>query len=119
MKGAGWLTYWGTDEGTSEAMQHDGSGRTAKCVPVAARQSSTRVEAQGVLVAASHPGPQCIATDNAGAVAKWNQILHIVKNNMLGRYLRKKPWGLRLDGDVWEAAANLAVRKGPDDIRVI
>ena len=116
---ADWIAYWGDDEGTLKAATHSADCRTAKCVPLAARQSSTRVEAQGVLVAAAHPGPQCIATDNIGTVTRWSQLLHAVKYDTLPLLLRRRPWGLRPDGDVWEAAAHLIARKGPDSIRVI
>ena len=107
------------DEGTAKAMSHDDTGRTAKCVTRGARQSYTRVEAQGVLIAAARPGPQCVATDNAGAVAKWNALLHLIRHGALHRFLRRRPWGLRADGDLWAAAAKLIKHKGPESIRVI
>ena len=114
-----WIVYEEADEDTHQAERRTTAGTTAKCVPLAARQSSTRVEAQGILVAASHPGPQCIATDNVGAVAGWNKLLHAIRSNTLQQLLRRRPWGLRLDGDIWEAAANLIAIKGTEAIRVI
>ena len=70
-------------------------------------------------MAAAHPGPQCIALDNKGAVARWSQLLQIIKSDRLMLMLRGRPWGLRPDGDVWEAAANLIQHKGPDNIKVL
>ena len=119
IEGADWIAYWGTDDGTLKAAALSDDYRTAKCVPVAARQSSTRVEAQGILVAASHPGPQRIASDNVGAVVRWNQLLRAVRCDTLTALVRRKPWGMRPDGDVWSAAANLIARKGPDNIEVV
>ena len=70
-------------------------------------------------MAASHPGPQCIATGNVGAVAGWNKLLNAIRANTLQKLLRRRPWGLRLDGDVWEAAVNLIAVKGTESIRVV
>ena len=54
-----------------------------------------------------------------GAVAGWNKLLYAIRSNTLQQLLRRRPWGLRLDGDIWEAAANLIATKGTEDIRVI
>ena len=115
---ADWIQYGGENEGNERALEHNPWGLTARCIPVAARPSSTRVEAQGVLIAAAHPGPQHILTDNWGAVLKWNHMLNLVRHNRLAHYVRRKPWGLRADGDVWAAVATLAAQKGPNNIRV-
>ena len=81
------------DEVAHHASISDQRGLAAKCVPLAARQSSTRVEAQGVLVAAAHPGPQHVATDKMGAVLKWNNLLQMVADNRIAQFIRRKPWG--------------------------
>ena len=116
---ASYVAYWGDDQGTRAADEQGPGHLTARCVPLAARQSSTRVEAQGVLVAAAHPGAQSIALDNKGAVSRWNQLLRAIKDGSLETILRRRPWGLRPDGDLWAAAARLIRNKGPESIRVV
>ena len=44
---------------------------------------------------------------------------HDQERHTLHRFLRGRPWGLRTDGDIWAAAAELIQRKGPHSIRVI
>ena len=33
--------------------------------------------------------------------------------------LRRRPWGMRLNGDIWAAAASLLTLKGPDNVQVV
>ena len=70
------------------------------------------------MIAAVHPGPQHVATDNIGAVKKWTNLLRLIECNELSHFLRKRPWGMRPDGDVWEVAATIVRTKGPSNIKV-
>ena len=76
---ADWIAYGRADELHGSVIEYSTPGCTGRCAIRTARQSSTRVEAIGLLVAAAHLGSHCIAADNNGAVRRWNAITHMLR----------------------------------------
>ena len=118
LAGADWIAYGGAHPEVQKILRTVPGCCVGRCALLGARQTSTRVEAQGLLAAMCHDGPQHIVCDNAAAIVKWWQIWHMVQGGTLRHELRRRPWGLRNDGDVWEAIAEAMVAKGPTSLWV-
>ena len=116
--GAPWLVYDGYEPEVGAAKQQWPGATVGQCALTIARESSTRVEAQGLLAALCHDGPQHIVCDNATAVVQVEKLQRCVLDGALQQKLRRRPWGLQCDGDVWSAVATALQEKGPQSVMV-
>jgi hypothetical protein len=73
--------------------------------------SSTRAELASVIAALAKPGPLHIALDNWSAVAGMLDILE-------GTERSKRPWALRLDGDLWAVAEQAIAARGANSVTI-
>jgi hypothetical protein len=91
------------------------------------RNSSTRMEIAGFLIALMRNVPVLVGTDSQSLIDKANSIIRAIRQQLANPLwwitpnssVLGKPWGLQPDGDLWQLVHEAIITRGVDTVALV